>query len=196
MVRHILLFASFIFSGSAAAGVTIHFNGQLKGASTADNVAEAACAVAISKSWRCEPVSDPNDSSLDLITVQSLRELDGSDELSKANGVVIYPADMSEPLYLVFGAKNKMDNFIKTQFAGADTHIGVIEIFDAIKPFFSRLEIMDEGRYWETRSRANLEEDLASVSAQIAAIKSQQPGVTGPVKRPDGRILDLVAGER
>ncbi|OOG57294.1 hypothetical protein [Rhodanobacter sp. C03] len=196
MVRHIFLFAILVFSGSAVAGVTIHFNGQLKDASDVEKVAEAACAVAKAKSWRCESVSGPKDAALDNITVQSLRELDGSADLSKANGVVIYPADMSEPLYLVFGAKNKLDNFIKTQFAGADTHIGVIEIFDAVKPFFRRLEITDEGRYWETRSRANLEEDLASVAAQIAAIKSQRPDVTGPVKRPDGRILDLVAGER
>jgi hypothetical protein len=138
-------------------------------------------------------VSDPKDLSLDHITLESLQELDGTPSLSVANGVVIYPADMSEPLYLVFGARNKLNNFIKTQFAGPETHIGVIEVFDTIKPFFRNLEIEDEGRYWETRNRAFLEEDMGSVSAQIEAIKAQQSNVTGPFKQPDGRILDLVS---
>jgi len=108
---------------------------------------------------------------------------------------VIYPAEMSEPLYLVFGGKGKLDNFIKTQFAGVDTHIDVINLLDAVKPFFKLLDIIDEGRYWETRSRDNLEEDMESVASQIAEIKLRHSKAFGPVKRPDGRILDLVANE-
>lgn len=196
MVRHTFLLASLLVSSNAIAGVTIHFKGQVKSAADIEQVASAACAVARSHSWRCEHVSDPKSKALDHITVKSLQELDGSDSLSNANGVVIYPAEMSEPLYLVFGAKNKLDNFVKTQFSGPDIHIGVIEVFDAVKPFFLTLDVSDEGRYWETRNRALLEEDMASVSAQIDAIKLNQPNVTGPIKRPDGRILDLVAGER
>lgn len=153
MILRALILAGLIFPVSACAGVTIHFKGQLKVTATAEDVAEAACTVAKSRSWRCEPVSDPTNPALDRITVESLRKLDGANELSRATGAVIYPADMSEPLYLVFGAKGELDNFIKTQFAGADTHIGVIEIFDAVEPFFERFEIMDEGHYWETRSR-------------------------------------------
>jgi hypothetical protein len=100
---------------------------------------------------------------------------------------------MSEPLYLIFSATGKVDNFIKTQFAGADVHIGVIEVLDAVKPFFLNLAIEDEGRYWDTRNRSFLEEDMASVLIQIEAIKAQHPNAVGPVKRPDGRILDLVS---
>ncbi len=196
MVRHIILMAGLLVSSNAIAGVTIHFKGQLESSVAVEQVASAACAVAKAHSWRCEPVSDPKSQALDHITLQSLQELDGSASLSNANGVVIYPAEMSEPLYLVFGAKHKLDNFIKTQFSGPDAHIGVIDIFDAIKPFFLALEVIDEGRYWETRDRALLEEDMTSVSAQIEAIKLQRPDVSGPIKRPDGRILDLVAGER
>lgn len=196
MVRYIFLIAGLLASSNAIAGVTIHFKGQLESSASVEQIASAACAVAKAHSWRCEPVSDPKSQLLDRITLQSLQELDGSASLSKANGVVIYPAEMSEPLYLVFGAKDKLDNFIKTQFSGPNAHIGVIEIFDAIRPFFLTLEVTDEGRYWETRNRALLEEDMASVSAQIEAIKRQHPDATGPVKRPDGRILDLVAGER
>ena len=192
MVRHLLFLAGLLVSANALAGVTIHFNGQLKGAKAIEEVKSAACAVAKSHSWRCVPVSGPEDPSLDRITLQSLQELDGRPSLSAANGVVIYPAGMSEPLYLVFGARNKLNNFIKTQFAGPETHIGVIDVFDAIKPFFRSLEIEDEGRYWKTRNRAFLEEDMGSVFAQIEAIKTRQPNVTGPVKQPDGRILDLV----
>jgi hypothetical protein len=192
MVRHLLLLAGLIVSPNALAGVTIHFNGELKSAKSIEEVKSAACAVAKSHSWRCITVSDPKDLSLDYITLKSLQELDGTPSLTIADGVVIYPADMSEPLYLVFGARNKLNNFIKTQFAGPETHIEVIDVFDAIKPFFRSLEIVDEGRYWQTRNRAFLEEDMESVSAQIEAIKAQQSNVTGPIKQPDGRILDLI----
>jgi len=196
MVRYALLLVSLFISANAFAGVTIHFKGQLENAAAVEQVANAACAVANAHSWRCEPVSNPKSQALDQITVRSLQELDGTPELTNANGVVIYPPEMSEPIYLVFGAKNKLDNFVKTQFAGPDTHVGVVEVLDAIEPFFLTLEITDEGRYWETRDRALLEEDLASASDQIEAIKLARPNVVGPIKRPDGRILDLVAGER
>jgi hypothetical protein len=192
MVRPLLLFVGLFVSTNVLAGVTIHFKGQVTNAAAIEKIKSSACEIAKAHSWRCDPVSDPKSPVLDHITTQSLQELDGTSNLSVANGVVIYPADMSEPLYLVFGASNKLDNFVKTQFSGPETHLGVIEIFDSIKPFFLSLEIEDEGRYWETRNRALLEEDMGSVSAQIEAIKEQRPNVTGPVKRPDGRILDLV----
>ncbi len=196
MILRSLLLAILIVPASAFAGVTIHFNGQLKDPATVNDVAEAACAVAASNAWSCTTVSSPDDPALDSITVESLRKLDEIGELSIANGVVIYPGDMSEPLYLVFGKNGKLDNFIKTQFAGTDTHIAVIGVFDAVQPFFEQLEIQDEGRYWATRSREKLDEDISSVASQIATIKLQNPNAIGPIKRPDGRILDLVSRER
>lgn len=137
MILQALLLAILIVPAIASAGVTIHFNGQLKETATPSDVAEAACSVAISHSWNCVSISSPTDPALDRITVESLRKLDDTEELLSANGVVIYPSDMSEPLHLVFGKSYKLDNFIKTQFAGADTHIAVIGVFDAVKPFLS-----------------------------------------------------------
>lgn len=41
----------------------------------------------------------------------------------------------------------------------------------------------------------NLDKDMESVTSKIAEIKLRHPNAVGPVKRPDGRILDLVSGE-
>ena len=192
MIRVLLISSILLFSTNAAAGVTIHFDGQLPNAAAIEKVTSAACSVAKSHSWRCESVSDAKNPALDQITLNSLKEGDSTASPAAANGVIIYPAAMSEPVYLVFSGKNATHNFVKTQFAGADTHIEIIELFDTIKPLFTKLDIQDEGRYWETRNRGFLEEDMKSVAAQIEAIKLSHPNVGGPVKRPDGRILDLV----
>ncbi|SEL55171.1 hypothetical protein SAMN05428989_1905 [Pseudoxanthomonas sp. GM95] len=182
-----------LLSCDAHAGVTIHFDGHLRQGIEIDDIASAACRSAEGLSWRCVLISGASDPKLDQITIDMLCELEGNQSRSSALGVVIYPNEMSEPLYLVVGEARAFKNFVKTQFAGANAHIGVIHILDAIKPFTDQLDVVDEGRYWTTRDRKLLEEDLASVASQMQMIKLQHPNAKGPIKRPDGRILDLAS---
>ncbi len=143
-------------------------------------------------SWECSPVIGEEIAQLDSITARSISELENSTELGKVRGVVVLMHEMSEPLYLVFGPSRRIDNFVKTQFAGADVHVHAIELLQAVKPYFATLEVLDEGGYWETKSRAKLEQELMAVQTMMANIQSKRADVRGPVKRPDGRILDLL----
>ena len=99
---------------------------------------------------------------------------------------------MSEPLYLVFGTSGRIQNFVKTQFAGVETHIKIVELLEQVRPLFTRLELEDEGGYAQTKDRQRLAREMEDVDIMIAKIKRDRPDAQGPVKRPDGRILDLV----
>lgn len=189
MKLRILLWLGLFVSAHASAGVTIHFEGQLEDAGSVGDVTRVACEAAKARAWTCTAITGPDDPLVDGITRDFLAKASGR----PASGVVIQPPGMSEPLFLVFDERGRVANFIKTQFAGPEVHIGVVELLDAVKPHFARLDVEDEGRFWETRDRALLEEDMASVRAQIEGIKATRPDVDGPVKTAGGRILDLVA---
>ncbi len=96
----------------------------------------------------------------------------------KIYGIAISPPE-SEPLWFTFlsngkmsgpaqlqffGNKNDDENqvflyslFTKTQFAGPDIHMLIIEIFRHIsKRYLIDFEMTDEGKYWETGNRENL----------------------------------------
>ena len=196
MRRLALMFAILMTASHAFAGVTVHFKGKLKDPSLSSEASAAACKAAKAHNWRWISISDPGDPAIDSVTSKMLQEIVGSPNLSTASGAVIYPHEMSEPLYLIFGERGEINNFIKTQFAGPDVHIGVVGVLDAIKPYFAQFDVQDEGRYWETRDRSILQEDMDSVLAQLNAIKAQHKNAVGPVKLEGGRIVDLTAGKR
>lgn len=176
----------------AFAGVTIHFKGTVADDASVQKVTDAACAEAQKNSWQCKPVLGDEIAQLDGITAKSISKLENSVDFNGVKGVVVLMNEMSEPLYLVFGPSRRIENFVKTQFAGADVHIQAVELLQRIKPFFATLEVIDEGGYWDTKDRSKLEKELAGVDAMMSKIKSERSNVQGPVKRPDGRILDLV----
>ncbi|HIV72465.1 MAG TPA: hypothetical protein H9903_16135, partial [Candidatus Aquabacterium excrementipullorum] len=121
MTKVIISFAlGMAVNATASAGITIHFNGSLNSESAGGQMEKAACGQARKNSWRCESISGQSIATQDGVTARGLSELDGSNALSKARGVVIYMHVMSEPLYLVYGNSLRISNFVKTQFAGAD----------------------------------------------------------------------------
>jgi len=176
----------------AFAGITIHFKGSVVDDASVEKIADAACMEAQKNSWQCKPVAGEEIARLDGITAKSIARIENSTDLSKVKGVVVLMHEMSEPLYLVFGPSRRIDNFVKTQFAGATVHVHAVELLQKLKPFFATLEVMDEGGYWETKDRSKLEQELEAVQTMMANIKSKRTDVQGPVKRADGRILDLV----
>lgn len=183
-------------SQAAHAGITIHFKGSTADSSAVDKISDMACAVAQSNQWSCTRLSGEEIRRTDAITARFISEVEKSADLSAAKGVVIKPHDMSEPLYLVFGASGRLRNFIKTQFAGVETHIKVLDLLEQVEPLFASFELEDEGGYAKTKDKEQLAREMESVTVMIEKIKRERPDAQGPVKRPDGRILDLVSNKR
>jgi hypothetical protein len=182
----------FLLAQQAHPGITIHFKGSASDEQAVNRIAEKACALAASNQWSCEQLSGEDIRKADGITAKLIAENEKSPDLVGAKGVVIRSHEMAEPLYLVFGASGRIQNFVKTQFAGVDTHIKIVELLEQVRPLFTSLELVDEGGYAQTKDRQHLAREMEGVDVMIAKIKRDRPDAQGPVKRPHGRILDLV----
>ncbi len=172
MITRILIACfSFCLAAKASAGVTIHFEGTAKSAADVRSVLTTAKEFAVEHGWK-----------VDQVPAHS----------GKLSGVVLYPHNMSEPVWLQFGTDFVLRDSVKTQFAGASVHIEIIRLFDALKPILNSLTIKDDGEYWETRDPVVLESHLNEVRESLRQMKREEPAMYGPVKLKDGRIVDMI----
>jgi hypothetical protein len=136
--------------------------------------------------WRIEDASAKN--------ISLVRVIDEKDVPYRGavRGVVLWPSQNCEPLYVQFDSSFFMQDFVKTQFAGTNVHIQVVELLQQLKPFLASLEVEDEGEYWETADKQRLEEHIEKVNSLIREMKGKTSGLKGPVTLPSGRIVDLM----
>jgi hypothetical protein len=144
--------------------VTIHYEGKVASPKDAAAVTAAAAAFAKARHWNA--------------AVQE-------------RGVVIQPHEWSEPVELLFDGRVLRPSFVKTQFAGAETHIAVVELFRSLKPLFESLQIEDEADYWDHSDRERLLRQIQETDFISSRIQAEEPGVKGPLLLPGGRIVDL-----
>ncbi|RYY89048.1 MAG: hypothetical protein EOO15_07260 [Chitinophagaceae bacterium] len=104
-----------------------------------------------------------------------------------ARGMFFAP-EGSEPLSLTFDDEDWLTDFrhvaldikldepikgviVKTQYAGADAHKAVIDLFRWLeKEYFSEFELSDESRYWETGDEAVLRESFERYDLLLNAV--------------------------
>src|SRR5262249_41891195 len=148
-------------------GVTIHYSGSLRSAKEVDQLVATASSFARDRGWQVE---------------------------SRLDGVVLRPHPRCEQVELLFKGAKLAQSWTKTQFAGADVHVAVIELFRTLKPIFSRLAIKDEAGYWRTGDRAALEKSLGFTEEASSHFVSGQSYV-GPYQHESGRIIDILGGD-
>ena len=188
MYRYLILSTIFCvtFSKLVIAGVTIHFEGTV---SSNDNLSKIFYVVkdfAAKNKWTVE------DASSDQGVLQRVINEENKDYKGKITGIVVRISDQCEPLYFQFGDDLLMQDFVKTQFAGPDVHIKIVELLEIIKPYFKNLNIIDEGEYWETKDREILEKHMNTVNSIINEIKENNPKAVGPIMDNNGRIIDVI----
>ena len=111
------------------------------------------------------------------------------------NGIKIIPDEQSDPLNFIF-EELRVDDFVKTQFAGADIHIKVVELIKELGKYFENLEVSDEGEYWETGSLSRLLYHLNMVNNILKEKLAKNENLKIKVKLSDGRWLDAVDPEK
>lgn len=182
----IATFLVVVLATSLQAGVTIHYEGHASSTNSVEQILAAATSFAKKHGWKIEDASAPKGA------LQRVIDEKNADYEGRITGITIRPGERCEPLHLQFGDDLFMQDFVKTQFAGADTHIAIIELLAALKPHFRSLRIDDEAEYWQTRDRAVLEKHFAAVNKMMEDLKKQKPKIKGPVIMPSGRIIDVV----
>ncbi|WP_373975728.1 hypothetical protein NT239_02960 [Chitinibacter sp. SCUT-21] len=184
-----------IASNFSFAGITIHYSGKLKSVESRNGLIQHASTYAHSKGWRVQEINAESLRSIESVSAGLLKKIEGSNNSGPYKGIVLYFHEMGEPLYLVAGEKLLLSNFVKTQFAGAESHRDVIQLFDEIKPFFENCKIYDESEYFNHRNMNDLQFEIDSINKQLEVIKLERPDAVGPVKLSSGRIADVMSNK-
>ena len=110
----------------------------------------------------------------------------------RITGVVIRISDSCEPLYFQFDDDLFMQDFVKTQFAGTDVHVQIVQLLESIRPFFKKLAVDDEGEFWNSHDRSLFERHIKKINSVLESIKKKDPKARGPVRLDSGRIVDVL----
>ena len=167
-------------------GVTIHFEGQLKNEAAYQELLEEVSSIAKAEGWSTEA------SESEVKTLSRVRDEQDWDYVGPVKGIVISIAEDCDPVRLEFDSDLYVQEFTKTQFAGPQVHLKVLELLKALRPFFRDLRVEDEGEYWETGNMQGLIEHLNRGQKAIEAELAKYPDGQMKVKTPSGRIMDLV----
>ena len=154
-------------------GVTIHYEGALRDHGSYDRLVAAAEAFVAREGWRMEPIRRAN-ATLSRFIDDEERVYEGP-----TTGLTIFPHERAEPIELEFDRDLFAQGYTKTQFAPAETHVKVVELLRSLEPFFSHLNVYDEGEYWETGDLSRLKSHLGFIDDALAAITRGQRGDYG-----------------
>ena len=185
-MKRLLLIFALCAARLCDAGVTINYEGSAKDSNAIGAILSEATSFGKGRGWRVEPVAK------DKVELERVIDEKTSKYTGALRGIILYPHDMCEPVHIEFGSDMFMQDFVKTQFAGANIHVAVIDLLRHLKSYFASLKVDDEGEYWETSDKAKLEKHIATVNRTLDDIKREKPSARGPVKLKDGRIADVI----
>jgi len=168
-------------------GVTVHFEGRLKGPEALGSLLNLVEKTARAKTWLTEKFENS------VVTLSRVRADDEEwDYIGPTKGIILYLHEDCDPVRLEFDQDFYIQEFVKTQFAGAHSHIELIALLRDLKQFFDDFKVEDEGEYWETGSEAVLTEHIGRCDEAIAEFARQNPNAQIKVRTPEGRFMDLL----
>jgi hypothetical protein len=158
-------------------GVTIHYKGSLKSPDLVQSLIDDLEDICRSANWSYQ-ILEPDETS----------EGDHQD-MPILRGISFKPHEESESLQFLFnqngewrtfmnivmgeklprGVKNWA--FVKTQFAGPDTHVAIINLLLYLrKKYFKKLDINDDGGYYPKKNIEELKQRMGVINNAIATI--------------------------
>jgi hypothetical protein len=167
-------------------GVTIHFEGQLTNEAAYQSLINLVSSFANDHGWQTEPIAS------DEVTLQRVRDEKDWDYTGPVRGIAVYLHPDCDPVRFEFDKNLYLQEFTKTQFAGAEYHLKVINLLRTAQPLFRELKVDDEGEFWDTGDLATLQDHLEKVEKIIQEMLKENPAARAKVKTPEGRIMDLM----
>jgi hypothetical protein len=168
-------------------GVTIHFEGRLKHPKAYPLLLDALQEYATKNNWPVVQIPEEHR------TLRRVRDEKDWDYSGLTFGLELQPSENADPLRFEFDKDYFVQEFIKTQFAGPELHIEVINLFRLIQPYFDKLDICDEGDFWETSDAKLLVEHIENCDRALQKMLAENPKAKGPVRLPTGRIVDYMS---
>ena len=167
-------------------GVTIHFEGQLTGEEAYVDLIALVSSIAKAEAWKIDPIENSE------VTLLRVRSEENWDYVGPVKGITVYLHDDCDPVRFEFDKDLYVQEFTKTQFAGVDVHLKVMELLRATEPFFKELKVEDEAEFWETTDVEILKCHFDRVQNVIEDELKKNPRARFKVKDPRGRIIDLI----
>jgi hypothetical protein len=174
-------------------GLTIHYQGQLLSEAALEEFVGVATAYAGARGWAAHPVKTGRKVLTRMLQPED-PEAAEYEEIYEGpvRGIYLLPDAQCEPLTFEFDRDLFMQDWCKTQFAGAGVHAEIVGLFREVEGLFEMLDVMDEAEFWELGDRGALEEAFREASAAIAEAAAETPGAAVGVLTPSGRILDVL----
>ena len=168
-------------------GVTVHFEGRLRGEQAFADLLRRVEGTANTKTWLTGKFENGE---VTLLRVRGDEE--GWDYKGPTKGIVIYLHEDCDPVRLEFDRDLYVQEFVKTQFAGVSVHVELIKLLRDIEQFFEELKVEDEGEYWETANETVLADHIRRCDEVITDLTRQNPSAQVKVRDPRGRLMDLI----
>ena len=172
--------------------VSVHYRGLVADIRKIKSICEELSAIADKMKRRCtlldEDWSQPADATIEIIERGSYitghlplkgialklhPKCETRRFLFDSNGILRDPVSMADGSKYAFEKEDEWIS-VKTQYAGAETHIWIIGILKYLKKrYLPDLAVEDEGGYWETGNVEALKEKLNFIDEKIASIKAE-----------------------
>jgi hypothetical protein len=156
-------------------GLTIDFRIRLKSTSQAIPFVAAAVAEARRRGWR-------------------VRRRKSTDPRA-----IVAPHPKCEDIDIDFADGTLAEGIVKTSFATIETHVSIVEFFDALKPLCRSIKLDDETGYAKHRDVRKLRATRESFESAFQSWNPADPGpvfFTGLVVRSDGSAAITPEAER
>lgn len=170
-------------------GITIHFEGQLKNATSFDAVVAATKHYCDERSWPHEPIKELH------VTLNRVRDEKDWDYEGPTKGIVVQPHENSEPFRLEFDKNLYVQEYTKTQFAPIEIHVELVNLLRQLEPYFEHLEVIDEGEFFETGSHDTLATHRNRCFELLDEYLVQEEKYYGPIRLESKRIVDVMSRE-
>jgi hypothetical protein len=170
-------------------GVTIHFEGRLRDENSYERIADIARNYAARHHWQINRIVEAE------VTLQRVQNDEPWDYVGPSRGLILRPHENCDPFRLEFDRDLYVQEFVKTQFAPIEIHFRVIELLRQLAPEFEILKVEDEGEFWDTEDASILSHRIQECMDFLEDELKNRPGATGPVRMPDGRIVDYISPE-
>ena len=174
-------------------GLTIHYQGQLQSEASYEAFLAQVKQFATARNWPAHPIDEAKKQLTRTLQPED-PEADEYEEvyLGPTRGVYLLPHPECEPLTFEFDRDLFMQDWCKTQFAGAAIHQQIIQLLHETESLFEMLDVQDEAEFWETGDAAALEHTFAYTRMEIDKTAAEMPGSSVAVLTPSGRILDVL----
>ena len=171
-------------------GVTIHYRGKLKSVDLISSFMDEVEEICISNNWKYQLLNE--DMPVIISAADAPMPFNDDNDFEDdgfphdLRGISFEPHEESESVTFLFNAEGILTsifgnmfptrskytwNFVKTQFAGAETHIRIINLMRYLKKkYFKKFEIHDDGGYYPHNNMEGLQERFDYLNNAISTV--------------------------